>query len=74
MTKLNVSRAAMLGLATALILVMTTLPDGTVQGRSASDLSQMMDDDRAPHLYPSRLPGMLGCVDDAYNRVTWGCD
>ena len=74
MTKLNASGAVMLGLATALMLAMTTVPHGTAQARSAGNPYQAMDDDRAPHLYPSRLPGMLGCVDDAYNRVTWGCD
>jgi hypothetical protein len=37
-------------------------------------IARQIIDDRAPHLYPKELPGMLGCVDDAQGRVTWGCD
>jgi hypothetical protein len=59
MSALNVSRAALLGLA-ALI--------------AANFRSPAADDDRGPHLYPKLLPGTIGCVDDAFGRVTWGCD
>jgi hypothetical protein len=62
---------AMLGLATALMLA---LPHSTALASVAGNLPQSMDGDRAPHLYPTTLPGTLGCVDDAYSRVTWGCD
>jgi hypothetical protein len=41
---------------------------------SANFASPIPDGDRAPHLYPKDLPGTLGCVDDAFGRVTWGCD
>jgi hypothetical protein len=59
MTISNVSRAVVLALT---VLV------------SANFASPARDDDRAPHLYPNDLPGTLGCVDDAFGRVTWGCD
>jgi hypothetical protein len=72
MVTFDASRPVMLGLATALMLA--TAPHATAQARSAGDPYQTMDDGRAPHLYSGTLPGTLGCVDDAYNRVTWGCD
>ena len=59
MTMSNVSRAVVLALA---VLV------------SANFASPVSGDNRAPHLYPKDLPGTLGCIDDAFGRVTWGCD
>ena len=59
MTTSNMSRAIILALA---VLI------------SANFASPIPDGDRAPHLYPKDLPGTLGCVDDAFGRVTWGCD
>ena len=64
MAFLNATRAVTLGLAMALMP-----PIAAVQ-----TLMPAADGDRAPHLYPTMLPGTLGCVDDAYSRVTWGCD
>jgi hypothetical protein len=70
MTRLNTCTRA-LGLATALVLAW---PHGTAQAIDAGNQAEWMDADRAPHLYVGRLPGTLGCIDDTYSRVTWGCD
>jgi hypothetical protein len=70
MTRLNTCAVA-LGLATVLVLA---LPHGTAQAIDAGNQPESMDGDRAPHLYVGRLPGTLGCIDDTYSRVTWGCD
>ena len=59
MTMSNVSRAVVLALA---VLVSANFAPPAAGG------------DRAPPLYPKDLPGTLGCVDDAFGRVTWGCD
>jgi hypothetical protein len=69
---LTTSRATMLCLATALLLGAPAIGIGNAQAAIAGRM--IADDDRAPHLYPMALPGTLGCVDDAYSRVTWGCD
>jgi hypothetical protein len=80
MTILNASRAVTLGLAMALMLPMTTFPHGAARAAGVGNPHEPMlgssigDGDRAPHLYPTTLPGTLGCMDDAYSRVTWGCD
>jgi hypothetical protein len=70
MTRLN-TRAVALGLATALVLA---LPHCTARAIAAGNLQESMDGDRAPYLYMGKLPGTLGCIDDTYSRVTWGCD
>jgi hypothetical protein len=52
------------------------VPRSIVLALAALILANMSipDEDRAPHLYPKDLPGTIGCLDDAYGRVTWGCD
>jgi hypothetical protein len=68
----NTRRTAMFGVAMALFLGVPVIGIGNAQAAIAGRL--IAEDDRAPHLYPMALPGTLGCVDDAYSRVTWGCD
>jgi hypothetical protein len=72
MAILNTRRAVIRGLAMALMLDGAAIGLATAQTVIAAPV--IADNDRAPHLYPMALPGTLGCVDDAYNRVTWGCD